>query len=99
MKATLDTLLSDHDSLERLHKRASSLDGREAKRLDHRIIKNLSDHFMNQQSQGYESGDTFKDLSDESGSLYSTPRRKKLKNELALDRVMPFDFHTHRRAK
>lgn len=44
--------------------------------------------------------DTFKNLDQDcERSLYSTPRDKFEGEMMAYDRVMPFDFVTHRKAK
>lgn len=49
---------------------------------------------------GNSSNGTFANLSAKcSESVYSSPRVKVDKDYLAKDRVMPFDFVTHRKAK
>jgi hypothetical protein len=45
-----------------------------------------------------DSDDTFEGLSD-SQSICSTPRKRAEKELLQYDRLMPFDFYTHRKAK
>lgn len=42
--------------------------------------------------------DTFKGLSD-TDSIHSSPRHRMQKEMMAYDRLMPFDFYTHRKAK
>eukprot|EP00347_Sterkiella_histriomuscorum_P008019 403346680 len=73
---------------------------RKMSRLDIQILKNLNLSSDDGSSQDGSDNDTFKDLDDESQrSIYSSPRERVEQDFLAVDRVMPFDFVTHRRAK
>ncbi|CDW80238.1 UNKNOWN [Stylonychia lemnae] len=66
-------------------------------RLDLQIIKGLQ---MSSEGEEFSDTDTFKDLEGQSvNSVYSSPRQRMDNEFLAYDRVMPFDFLTHRKAK
>lgn len=72
---------------------------KEQSRLDLQILSNidLPNGALNMDNSDT---DTFKNLDEEcERSLYSTPRDKFEGDMLAYDRVMPFDFVTHRKAK
>lgn len=60
-------------------------------------MKNLE--LSSKDSSDSSSDNTFSDLDCEStGSIYSSPRQRIEKDFLAIDRVLPFDFITHRKA-
>ena len=67
-------------------------------RLDLEIIKNLN--ISSEKEEDLSDTDTLVNLDDECfDSIYSSPRFRKEREFLAYDRVMPFDFQTHRKAK
>ena len=62
-----------------------------AKKLDNQNKNLLGDNVSSDD-------DTFKELSD-SDSVHSSPRHRVQQELMAYDRLMPFDFHTHRKTK